>query len=134
VLGFYPRTKGLHGSTGFTKKFPAVAMFVNERMRIEEILGLVYHEALHMLFRLNNVTEITGNRALEETLLDFICPDGYISIVLGLKRTIKISPKHYQKFKELYDKLKPIIKEYFEGRRFERTSILEYLKKNRLIN
>ena len=128
VLGFYPRAEGFHGSTGFTKELPAIAMFVNNQMKAEEVLDVVYHEILHMLIRLNNVPELIGNKALEETLLDFICPDGYLSVALGLKRTVKASPKHYQEFKELYDKLGPKIRKYFEDKWFEKLDILEYLK------
>lgn len=127
VFGFNPL---LHASYGNgmerVKRFPVVACFVNDSMGAEGVLDVVYHEVLHRLIRLNG---LGLSEKVEEVLLEFMCPEGYLSELLGLgkRRVERGLPPKYEWFKEEYELLRRRVEEYFEGRVYERATIIEYL-------
>jgi len=128
ILGFNPL---LHASNGngmdTIKRFPVVACFVNDLVEHEVILDVAYHEILHRLIRLNGLK--LGDK-VQEVLLEFICPEGYLSELIGLskRRLERHLPSKYKWFKREYELLRDRIEEYFKNRTYEQMTIIECLK------
>ncbi|MCD6095691.1 MAG: hypothetical protein J7J99_03910 [Thermoprotei archaeon] len=80
------------------------------------IVDLIHHEVLHGLVRLNN---ISISHELEERIIDLLCPEGYLSKLLGVSKA-RIG---------IHDEIVSYIDVYFKKRMYENTTILEYIKK-----
>jgi len=128
ILGFNPLSHISNGNGMSTvKKFPVVACFVNDFIRHEVALDVVYHEILHRLIELN---KLKLSDKIQEVLLEFMCPEGYLSELIGLNRR-KLErhiPSKYEWFKREYELLEDRIEEYFKNKIYEQTTITEYLK------
>jgi len=66
----------------------------------------------------------------QEVLLEFICPEGYLSELIGLskRRLERHLPSKYKWFKREYELLRDRIEEYFKNRTYEQMTIIECLK------
>jgi len=128
VLGFNPLLHTSHGNgMGNVKRFPVVACFVNDMVKCEVILDIAYHEILHRLIWLNG---LKLSDKVQEVLLEFICPEGYLSELIGLskRRLERHLPSKYEWFKREYELLRDPIEEYFKNKTYEQMTIIEYLK------
>ncbi|OYT39346.1 hypothetical protein B6U96_02335 [Archaeoglobales archaeon ex4484_92] len=104
-----------------------VACSVNDLVEHEVILDVAYHEILHRLIRLNRLK--LGDK-VQEVLLEFICPEGYLSELIGLskRRLERHLASKYEWFKREYELLRDRIEEYFKNRTYEQMTIIECLK------
>ena len=128
ILGFNPLLHTSHGNgMGNVKRFPVVACFINDLVERKIILDIAYHEILHRLIWLNR---LKLSDKVQEVLLEFICPKGYLSELIGLskRRLKKHLPSKYEWFKREYELLRDRVEEYFKNRTYEQMTIIEYLK------
>ena len=129
ILGFNPLSHTCNGNgMDSIRKFPVVACFVNDLVKHKVILDVIYHEILHRLIRLN---ELKLSDKVQEVLLEFMCPEGYLSELIGLnKRKLERHlPPKYEWFRREYEQLKDPIEKYFEDRVYEKVTIIKYLEK-----
>ena len=98
------------------KERAVVSATFNPCLDIELIVDLIHHEVLHGLVRLNN---ISISHELEERIIDLLCPEGYLSELLGVSKA-RIG---------IRDEIVSYIDVYFKKRMYENTTILEYIKK-----
>jgi len=67
---------------------------------------------------------------IQEVLLEFMCPEGYLSELIGLskRRLERHLLSKYEWFKREYELLGDSIEEYFKNRIYEQMTIIGYLK------
>jgi len=128
VLGFNPLLRTCNGNAmGNIRRFPVVACFVNDLIEHKVALDVIYHEILHRLIQLNGL-ELSDK--IQEVLLEFMCPEGYLSELIGLskRRLERHLLSKYEWFKREYELLGDSIEEYFKNRIYEQMTIIGYLK------
>jgi len=67
---------------------------------------------------------------IQEVLLEFMCPEGYLSELIGLskRRLERHLLSKYEWFKREYELLGDSIEEYFKNRIYEQMTIIGYMK------
>ncbi len=117
ILGFNPG-RGLLGSVpriNIEDKYIVNTLFIGINATPEKYLDLYIHELLHGLIRLNN---ISIPEEVEEEFIDTLCPEGYLSKLLGLSETINVGEGSLQAY----------IHSYFEEKMYEKMDLLKYLE------
>ncbi|WFO74966.1 hypothetical protein J4526_07805 [Desulfurococcaceae archaeon MEX13E-LK6-19] len=116
IYGFNP-LGGLMGSMLYwDEERVVVSSFTKPSMEAEQVLDLVYHEVLHGLFRLNKINVPSD---VEETIIDTLMPEGFLSKILGLAKDVKKPSK---------DNITAMVRAYFEEKLYEKNiRLIEYL-------
>ncbi|MCD6301067.1 MAG: hypothetical protein J7L82_03240 [Staphylothermus sp.] len=117
ILGFNPG-RGVLGSTlriNLEEKYIVNTLFIGINTTPEKSLDLYIHELLHGLIRLNN---INIPDEVEEEFISTLCPEGYLSELLGLSETINVSEGSLQAY----------IHSYFAEKMYEKMDLLKYLE------
>ena len=88
IIGFNP-LKGVYGSLvyGGDPGYAVASVLVRPDINPIEVVDLLLHEVLHGLIRINNI-RIPDE--LEEEFIDTLCPDGFLSNLLGLSRDLVV--------------------------------------------
>ena len=106
-----------------------VAVYVNELQGENQVLDVVVHELLHGLLRLNNV-ELEQD--LEELVVDVSAPGGYLSKMIGLVDRVNVRlesiPYFSHREPERYGRVFEALVEYYEGKVYEKTTIIEWVR------
>jgi len=117
LIGFNPG-RGVLGSVpriNLEEKYIINTLFIGISTTPEKSLDLYIHELLHGLMRLNN---INIPEEVEEEFINTLCPEGYLSKLLGLTETINVGEGSLQAY----------IHSYFEEKMYEKMDLLKYLE------
>ncbi len=119
IFGLNP-LKGLYGSLPYhTDNYAVVTIFTRFDEKPERILDLILHEIIHGILHVNRIEIVTGNEEIEEEFIDTLCPEGYLSKLLGLAEKLNVNEGY----------LKTIIHQYFNEKIYEHgVSLVKYIK------
>ncbi len=100
ILGFNP-TRALYGSLlhGENPDYAIVSAMVRPDSTAASVVDVLLHELLHGLIRINSI-EVPDE--IEEDLIDTLCPDGFLSSLLGLSNNLKTGSSELQRLIETY--------------------------------
>lgn len=100
ILGFNP-TKAVYGSLlhGGNPDYAIVSVMVRPDYAAASVVDVLLHELLHGLIRINSI-EVPDE--VEEDFIDALCPDGFLSSLLGLSNNLKTSGNELQRLIEAY--------------------------------
>lgn len=107
VYGLLPRVNTSDG-------YAVIALYVGVDADVREAVDLMIHEIIHGLIRLNN---LPVPEEYEEELVDALCPEGWLSKVLGLSESVRASDSG----------IRARVGEYFSNRHYERLDLISYL-------
>ncbi len=115
IIGFNP-LKGLYGSLLLDEdKYLVISVMAGVENDPDRIIDLAIHEILHGLIRLN---KLPIREDIEEEFIDTLCPEGYLSKLLGLSDKLNVGEGYIQS----------MIKTYFNEKLYEKTSLIKYLR------
>ncbi len=108
LMGFNPM-KGTYGSLLYVKdpEYAVVSVMTSPDIDAAKVVDLLLHEVLHGFIRTNNVP-IPDE--IEEEFIDTLCPDGYLSNLLGLSSDLVVGK----------GQLQHIIRDYFDQKLYDR--------------
>lgn len=116
ILAFNPG-RGVFGSIPRVSKvgrYAVITLYVGVGAGAKEAVDLFVHELIHGLIRLNN---LPVPEEYEEELVDALCPEGWLSMVLGLSEGVRVEESG----------IKARVGEYFSNRHYERVDLITYL-------
>ncbi len=116
ILAFNPG-RGVFGSIPRVSKvgrYAAITLYVGVDTDAKEAVDLFVHELIHDLIRLN---DLPIPEEYEEKLVDALCPEGWLSMVLGLSEGVRVEESG----------IRARVGEYFSNRHYERVDLLTYL-------
>ena len=103
IVGFNP-VNGICGSLVYGRDpgYAVVSVFVRPDIDAARVVDLLLHEVLHGLIRVNDV-QVPDE--LEEEFVDTLCPEGFLSNLLGLSRDLVVGEGRLQRLvRDYFDK------------------------------
>ena len=108
VVGFNP-LKGMYGSLVYGRDpgYAVVSVFVRPDMNAARVVDLLLHEVLHGLIRVNGI-QVPDE--VEEEFVDALCPEGFLSNLLGLSGGLVVGE----------GRLQHLVRDYFGQKLYEK--------------
>ncbi len=118
VFAFNPLNSLIGSLPVYSDEYAVATLFIGPGSTAEKILDLLIHELQHGLIRINDL-DIPED--IEEEFIDTLCPEGYLSRVLGLSNEINVEESN----------LSVLIDKYFSEKLYEKMNLIEYIKQQR---